>query len=119
MAVDTEREGRANDVGRLFRWEEPVPVRGLRPPWNADIACGFKNGIGGPFTSGESGLEGDKGVRRPDMYSKARWAGVGIVISSSSDISNVLAASSSSSRSSLEDSSDSSSNDQPLRPADS
>jgi len=31
-AADTEREGRAREFGRLLRFEEVVPVRGLRPP---------------------------------------------------------------------------------------
>lgn len=53
-----------------------VPVRGRKPPeslageacpWNADMACGFRNGIGGLLGVGLNGLLDGSGVLLPDI----------------------------------------------------
>ena len=53
-----------------------IPVRGRKPPeslggeacpWNADMACGFRNGIGGLVGVGLNGLLGGSGVLLPDI----------------------------------------------------
>ena len=78
--VEIEREGRAREFGRLFLLcccvTVLVPVRGRSPPelfggeacpWKADIACWFKNGIGGLLGVGDRGLEFGSGVLLPDI----------------------------------------------------
>ena len=75
LFADTERYGSPMELEQLLRCEGPVPLRGRRPPpleewlWSADIAWGFKKGIGGLMLAG--GERGDScrdvgaGVRRP------------------------------------------------------
>jgi hypothetical protein len=80
VVVEIEREGRAREVGRLFLLcccvTALVPVRGRSPPelmggeawpWKADMACGFKKGIGGLLGVGLNGLELGRGVLLPEM----------------------------------------------------
>ncbi len=63
VAVEIDREGRASELGRcLLVCDVPFPERGRRPPpfdeypWNADIACEFRKGIGGLLGAGDNGL---------------------------------------------------------------
>lgn len=70
-------EGSAIELGRLVlflvdvvpaRGRRPLPVDADGPPWKADMACEFKNGIGGLRGGGDNGRDvGVGGGRRPEI----------------------------------------------------